>query len=196
MLTSLLKSLSDFLVKEDTVAPCDLIVVLAGVMDRKFYGLELFHQGIAPRLVLSIGRSEVRQTAALLSDGPELINLRDRTPPEERHFWADFEDQKTKISLARLERIGTFEELKGIAAHLASQPPASIALVSTSIHLRRIRFCCSRIPFFAERKVSLWAVPEEKSSYKRNAWWKRRADCRYMISEYLKLAGYRLRYDQ
>lgn len=192
----MLKSLSDFLVAEDSVAPCDLIFVLAGVMDRKFYGLELFRQGMAPRLILSVGRSEVRQTAAILTDGPELINLRDRTPPEERHFWVDFEGPKITISLARLERIGTFEELKGIAGYLASQPPASIALVSTSIHLRRIRFCCSRIPFFAERKVSLWAVPEEKSSYKRNAWWKRRADCRYMISEYLKLVGYLLRYGQ
>lgn len=192
----MLKSLSDFLVTEGTVAPCDLIFVLAGVMDRKFYGLELFRQGLAPRLILSVGRSEVRQTAAILIDGPELINLRDRTPPEERHFWVDFEGQKTTISLARLERIGTFEELKGIAAYLASQPPASVALVSTSIHLRRIRFCCSRIPFFAERKVPLWAVPEEQSSYKRNAWWKRRADGLYMISEYLKLVGYRLRYGQ
>lgn len=192
----MLKSLSDFLVTEGTVAPCDLIFVLAGVMDRKFYGLELFRQGLAPRLILSVGRSEVRQTAAILIDGPELINLRDRTPPEERHFWVDFEGQKTTISLAQLERIGTFEELKGIAAYLASQPPASVALVSTSIHLRRIRFCCSRIPFFAERKVPLWAVPEEQSSYKRNAWWKRRADGLYMISEYLKLVGYRLRYGQ
>ena len=188
----MLESLSDFLVCEDPVAPCDLIFVLAGIMERKFHGLELFHQGLAPRLILSVGRSEVRQTAAILGDGQELVRLRDKTPPEKRHFWVDLEGAKETISPARLERIGTFHELKGLAAYLASRPPARIALVSTSIHLRRVRFCCARIPFFAERNVSLWAVPEENSSYKSKVWWKRSADCLYLTSEYLKLAGYRL----
>lgn len=191
----MLKSLSDFLAPADPGGPCDVIFVLAGIMDRKFYAMELLDQGMAPRLILSVGRSEVRQTAVLLNNGQELISLRDRTPPEQRHFWVDIRGPKTAISLARLKRIGTFDELEGVAAYLAaSNPPASIALVSTSIHLRRIRFCCSRIPFFAERKVSLWAVPESKSSYKRNGSWKSWDDKRYLISEYVKLAGYHLLY--
>jgi hypothetical protein len=193
----MLSQLSDFLAAQDPVAPCDLIFVLAGVMDRKFYALELFRQGMAPRLILSVGRSEVRQTAAILNNGQELISLRDRTPPDDRHFWVDCGGPEMTISLAQLKRIGTFEELEGIATYLAaSNPPASIALVSTSIHLRRIHFCCSRIPFFAERKVSLCAVPESKSSHKRNGYWRRWDDSRYLISEYVKLAGYHLLYGQ
>lgn len=190
----MLKSICEFMVMEDPVTPCDLIFVLAGRMERKSYGLQLFRQGVAPRLILSVGRSEVRQTAALLLQGPELIAIRDKTPPAERHFWVDLADGRTTISLARLKRIGTYEELKALAARLAAQPPTSIALISTSIHLRRIRYCCSRIPFFTERNVCLWPVPEQRSSFQRNAWWRRPADVHYLTSEFVKLAGYHLLY--
>ncbi len=188
----MLKSICDFMAAEDPVSSCDLIFVLAGRPERKSYGLKLFREGIAPRLILSVGRSEVRQTAALVPEGPELIAIRDKTPPAERHFWVDLADGRTTVSLARLQRIGTFEELKALASWLDSQPPARIALVSTSIHLRRIRYCCSRIRFFAERNVCLWPVPEQESSFQRIGWWKRWADAHYLISEFVKLAAYHL----
>lgn len=174
-------------------ARCDLIFVLAGAMERKPYGIELLHRHRAPRLILSVGRFEVRQTAQLIQDS-ELIALRDRTPAHQRHFWIDFENGKYTISRAQLKRVGTFEELQALADYLRTQPPSSMALISTSIHLPRIQFCCKRIPFLAERDVWLWPVPEETSSFKKAGWWKRHSHWRYVICEYAKRAGYRLRY--
>jgi len=191
---SMLKSICDFMVTEDQVTSCDLIFVLAGRLERKNYGLKLFRQGMALRLVLSVGRYEVRHTAALLPEGSELIAIRDKTPPAERHFWVELAGGRRTISLARIQRIGTYEELNALASWLASQPPARIALISTSIHLRRVRYCCSRIPFFTERNVYLWPVPEQDSSFRRSRWWTRWTDARYLISELVKLAGYRLLY--
>lgn len=188
----MLKSICDFLSTEGPVTPCDLIFVLAGLPERKSYGLELFQQGVAPRLVLSVSRFDVRHTAALLSEGEELIRLRDQTSPEKRHFWIEFQDGRSTISQAAVKRTGTFGELNAIGDYLALKPPATIAFISTSIHLRRVRFCCSQIPFFQGRRVYFWAVPEEMSSFRRAAWWRRPPDWRYLISEYAKLAGYRL----
>jgi len=190
----MLKAMCDFLVVEDPVTACDLIFVLAGRFERKAYGLKLLEQGVAPRLILSVGRSEVRHTAALLPEGSELIAIRDKTPPAERHFWVDLVGGQRTIALAKAQKIGTYEELNALASWLALQPPARIALISTSIHLRRVRYCCSRIPFFTERNVCLWPVPEQDSSFRRSGWWKRWADTRYLISELVKLAGYRLLY--
>jgi len=191
---NLLRAACDFLVREDPLGPCDLIVVLAGRPERKSYGLDLFSRGLAPRLVLSVARFDVRHTAKLLTEGQELISLRDGLPPEQRHFWIDYEFDRSVILLADLKRSGTFGELQALARYLAPRSPRRIAFVSTSIHQRRIRFCCSQISFFTGRSVWLWSVPESTSSFQRNGWWKRRSDSFYLVSEFTKLIGYHLIY--
>jgi hypothetical protein len=168
--------------------------VLAGKAERKPYGLELFRQGLAPRLILSIDRFEVRSTAALLAV-PGLLTLRDNVAPQERHFWIDFSSSDDKkISLARLQKPNTLRELEGLAEYLRDACIPRMAIVSTSIHLQRARYCTSRIPFFSRIALSFVSVPEEASSFKSRGWWKRRADAGYILSEYMKLAAYRLRY--
>lgn len=180
----------EFLSPSDAPAPCNLIFVLAGRDERKPYGLELFRQRLAPRLILSVGRFEVRQTAQSLHH-PELLALRDETPPRERHFWMDFKSDGVQISRAYLRQTNTFWELQGLAEYVGRQV-RSIAIVSTSIHLRRIRFCCSRIPFFRGRSVIFVPVPEEMSSFQKKGWWKKPDHWFYVTSEYVKLAAYHL----
>lgn len=182
-----------FAIAEHPLTECDLIFVLAGRAERQAYGIELFQKHLAPRLILSIARFDVRHSAALL-DNPELIALRDRTPANQRHFWADFNNRGKTLSLAHLKRTGTFEELQALANYLAAKPPARIAMISTSIHLGRVEFCCRRIPFFSQRSICFWPVPEERSSFKRAGWWKHRSHWRYVTSEFIKLGGYYLRY--
>src|SRR5215831_4682837 len=55
----------EFLTVNDPPANADLILVLAGRPERKSYGLRLFQEGFAGRLILSVGRFEVRQVATL-----------------------------------------------------------------------------------------------------------------------------------
>lgn len=186
----MLQKICDFLAVQEALAPCDVIAVLAGHVERKSYALKLFNQDLAPRLIWSVARFDVKHTADLLCNGTELISMRDGHPPEQRHFWVDFREGRSTILPAHLKATGTFGELEALAMYLAPEAPLRAALVSTSIHLRRIRFCCSRIALFANRKIYLWAVPESESSFQRSGWWRRRKDSRYLISEYAKLAGY------
>ena len=78
----------------DEPAPADLIFVFAGRMDRKPYGMELYRAGLAPVLILSVGRFEVSKMdrAGLdLAVARNLVALRDATPPDERHFFVRFD---------------------------------------------------------------------------------------------------------
>src|SRR5919109_622555 len=85
---SALAKLYESLTRDDAVRPADLIYVMAGRMERKIYGLELYRAGISPKLVLSVGRFEVSKMRGLNVEGwDELRLLHQRTPPRERHFF-------------------------------------------------------------------------------------------------------------
>src|SRR5438477_5543745 len=87
----------------DPVQPVDLIFVMAGRMERKRYGLQLFRTGVSPRLILSVGRFEVRKMVNLDLVGLDgLVELRDHTPPRERHFFVSVDGSGVGIQKAEL----------------------------------------------------------------------------------------------
>jgi len=190
----ILNQFPQFLAIHDAPASCDLIFVLAGRPERKPYGWELFQSGLAPRLIFSVGRYEVRRTASEPTKIPELLEIRDRTPPERRHFWADFRQGSRSTSLSEVKTPRTFWELHALARYLAPDFPQRIAIVSTAIHLRRVKFCCDKIRAFRNSTVLYVAVPEDRSSFRQAGWWKHANHWSYLLSEYLKLAAYYFRY--
>lgn len=175
----------------------DLIFVLAGRPERKTYGLKLFREGLAPRIILSVGRFEVRQVARLdLGSDFGLRELAARTPAAQRHFFLDLALDSRRAGLAGVRHSGTYEELLGLAAYLSSGAITSLTFVSTSIHLRRVRWCCERISGLRDRTIRYVPVPEATSSFQREGWWKRPDHWSYLVSEYAKLAVYSVRYGQ
>jgi hypothetical protein len=190
----MLKSLANFLIIEDAPANCDVIFVLAGRLERKPYGWRLFQSGLARRLILSVGRYEVRQTAQQPVEIPELLRLRDNTPPAQRHFWVDFQGELRSAGRANLRETNTYWELHALAEYLAASAPRRVAIVSTSIHLRRVRLCCRKIQAFKDATLLFWPVPEDQSSFSRTNWWKHRDQAWFLLSEYVKLMAYHLKY--
>jgi hypothetical protein len=58
------------------IPDADLIFVRAGREDRKLDGLQLFREGRAPRLLVSVGRYEIRRFADLpLSESIDLSSI-------------------------------------------------------------------------------------------------------------------------
>ena len=193
-LMEILKSLADFLSVRDAPVSSDVIFVLAGRPERKPYGCQLFQSGLAPRMIFSVGRYEVRQTAEQPVAIPALLKLRDKTAPPKRHFWVDFSQGNTAVSLAELAKTNTYWELHAFGRYLAPETPQRIAIVSTSIHLRRVRLCCRRLACFKGTTLLFLPVPEDSSSFSRGGWWKHADQLSYLLSEYAKLAGYYLLY--
>lgn len=179
---------------DDAPAVCDVILVLAGRIERKPYGLKLFQQQLAPRLIVSVSRHEVRQTAQQLSV-PALLALRDATPPNKRHFWLDYRGGRQYIVHAEgIRRSSTFWELQALARYLGPDVPQRIAIVSTSIHLRRVMLCCGKIPEFGGTDLRFLPVPENLSSFVKEGWWQHLDHWSYVLSEFAKLIAYALLY--
>lgn len=190
--------LCDYLVVDQVPESADLIFVLAGRPERKLYGLQLFRQGCAPRLILSVGRFEVRQPQRFgLQCGPQLPPLSHSMPVERRHFFIDCTGESETIHTLPLKPRGTYSELQAFAHFLESHQGTaikSIALVSTSVHLRRVRYCCQKIPLLRKRKLVYLFVPEDISSFRRNGWWKHPDHWSYLVKEYVKLVAYGILY--
>lgn len=194
MFSNLLQAPVRFLSIDDAPAVCDLILVLAGRIERKPYGLKLFQQQLAPRLIVSVSRHEVRQAAQQLSV-PALLELRDETPPLQRHFWIDCCGGQQQIVRAEgIRRSSTFWELHALACYLGREAPKRIAIVSTSVHLRRVKLCCRKIPEFGGTDMLFLPVPESLSSFAKERWWEHLDHWSYVLSEFAKLTVYALLY--
>jgi hypothetical protein len=142
----------------------DLIFVLAGRENRKQHGLELFRKGLAPRILFSVSRFEIRRFSTLSLPIPlDLLKLAFDVPPPQRHFFVFFEGQRVGVEHVRPRRFGTLTEIESLANWLQSHPEIhSLLIISNDTHLRRIRMCCQSC-LGAGFKIALMAAPEVSS---------------------------------
>jgi uncharacterized SAM-binding protein YcdF (DUF218 family) len=142
--SSLLPRLSAWLSCADPLCPADVIFVLAGRRSRKEYGLELFREGLAPGILFSVARFEIRRFSKMPLPVPfDLLKLAQGFPPPLRHFFVLFEGQKVQVEHVFPRRFGTLTEIAALAHWLKSNPQIhSLLIISSATHLRRLRMCC------------------------------------------------------
>lgn len=159
-MTLLTQSLHAWLSPADPVRPADLIFVLAGHMSRKDYALQLSREGLAPRLLFSVGRFEIRRFSKMALPSPlDLLKLAQDLPPHQRHYFVFFQAKECHVEHVQPRRFGTLTEIASLARWLAAHPEIrSLLIVSNATHLRRLRMCCqSLLP--AGLQVTLLPVP-------------------------------------
>jgi hypothetical protein len=192
MLSPQLYRLYESLTRSDPPKPADLIFVLAGKMERKQYAMDLYGAGIAPRLLLSIGRFEVSKMRTIgFASADELIELRDRTPPGQRHFFCEMNASGIRIERPKLRRWNTYGEILGLREYLDGDTTRSIVIVSTDVHLRRVAGVFDKVFRDAPIEARYCPVPARYSSLRKEEWWNRANDRRYVVKELTKLAAYR-----
>jgi hypothetical protein len=185
--------LYDNLTRNDQVQPVDLIFVVAGLVERKPYGLTLFREGLAPLLIVSVARFGVSKLKHLQFPGAEeLVQLRDRTPANERHFFMELDSSGVRTRKVKLLRWNTYGEVLALRDYLKGRNPARVMVVSTDIHLRRVALTFRKVFGRTSTQFLFCAVPPDLSSLHRHRWWTRANDRQYVLKETFKLAGYRI----
>jgi uncharacterized SAM-binding protein YcdF (DUF218 family) len=175
--------------------PCaaEAIFVYAGQQERKEYGVELWRQGLAPTLILSIGRFEWRRVAALgLPDDGGLIPLVESTPAPQRHFLLRVGPEGARTRRVPPGPYGTAAETQALLAEAAEGRFRKVMVVSTGPHLRRIRIALRRLGGDAGTRFGLVAVPEARTVHPVARWWTRPETRRMLLQEGIKCLGYAL----
>lgn len=189
---SLLYRMYDQLTRNDPPRQADLIFVLAGRIERKRYGLELYRRGLTPRLLLSIGRFEVSKMAAFdVELARKLIALRDRTPPEQRHFFCEIDASGFHIEKPPLRRWNTYGEILALRTFRGIGAIRSMMVISTDVHLGRAAMVFDRVFRDAPLEVCYCPVPADHSSLDRKEWWRHAKHRGYVLKEVAKLLAYR-----
>jgi uncharacterized SAM-binding protein YcdF (DUF218 family) len=183
----------DLLAPAEPPCPADAIFVFAGRPERKVYAVELWRRGLAPVLILSIGRFEWRRIPALglPSDGG-LVDLVSATPPPLRHFLLIFDRRGGICRLVPRGRFGTATEAAALSRLADERGFASVLVVSTAVHLRRIAVSLARVPTTRRPRWVLVAVPDSMSPLRRARWWASAATRGLVIHEWFKYLVYRL----
>ena len=140
----------------------DLIFVLAGRHSRKEYGLKLFHERWAPRLLLSTARFDIRNFAELdLPSSTDIAAVCTTVPPKQRYFFVAVDRRGWAVEQFRKRYWGTLSEIAALAKWLERHREiSSILVVSSGFHMARVRMCCeAMLPSLVCRKYV--AVPED-----------------------------------
>lgn len=128
--------------------------------------MRLLREGLAPRLLFSVGRFEIRRFSKMALPVPlDLLKLAHEVPPPQRHYFVFFRGQDVEVEHVPPSRFGTLREIKALAHWLTSHPDIrSILVVSSDTHLRRIRLCC-RTLLSAEVELAFLATPSPEATH-------------------------------
>jgi len=183
----------DFLNLGEPPRKVDVIFVFAGKPERKVYGIELWRQGYAKELIISVGRFEWRgyYDLDLPTDGG-LKQLVEKTPPEQRHFFVLLSAGEATSCSVKIGKFGTLSEALALERIVEHKGYQSVMVVSTPVHLRRIVLALRRS--FRRKPISLSfvGVPEQVSTIKRQEWWRAPENRHFVFNEFFKYLVYRL----
>jgi uncharacterized SAM-binding protein YcdF (DUF218 family) len=181
----ILTGIADYLVVNDRLQPADMIVLLnSEVNTRPFRTSELFHQGLAP--VIVIARSESTPTVDL-----------------------GLVPNDTDISVAVMEKQGvpagkiivlpfpggvtsTFDEAAAVRQYAEAHQAYRIILVTSSFHPRRARWIFEKALAGLPIKLEIAAVPY--AGFDQTDWWKNETGLITLNNEYIKWFYYLFKY--
>jgi hypothetical protein len=189
----MVKALLDWLCRTDPSTHADAVFVLAGHKSRKVFAIQLLKQGIAPRVLFSVGRFEIRRFPELgLPQTVDLLQMAQNIPPPQRHFFVLFENGQFNVQPIPVRTLGTLSEMDALADWLDAHPQIStLLIVSSGRHLRRLRIC-SRALLPRTIRTSFAASPEENATLNQRDSWNDARACKVVLYECIKIACYSL----
>lgn len=158
----------DYLTPTDPLAKSDAIVVLSGGADRTDWGIKLYQEGWAPKLLLvgaALDPTSISNAAAM-----KKVALADGVPES-----AILLEEKSKNTLENAEFSAPI--LAGISAR-------TIILVTSPYHQRRAYDDFHKV---LDNRVTILNSPSGYSEWSASSWWERPASAHVTTSEILKL---------
>lgn len=175
-----LTAFAKWLIIGDQAVPVDLIVVSTGSFERIEYAIQLWQQGVAPKIFIPASSWLVPGVRKGIG---ELVKeeMLARGIPQEALFMDYRSDSTYKDAVYSKEwalKLGV----------------TSVIVIEDPFGMRRLRWTFRKI--FADTEIRLYyvAVPPELSELSVEKWWTRERELLYVFEEYVKLIMYWIKY--
>ena len=169
-----------YLIIETEIAPSDVIIVLGGKTERLREGVQLYHQGYAPHLLITGGGQPLRLAHTHLNWGHIMRKA------------ARIEGIPPEAIFIEMESTSTYEDAVNSRRIVQAQGWMSAIVVSSIYHMRRSRMIFEKV--YTDGSFRLQYHPAPSDIFQPNGWWKRERDMINVVSEYIKLVLYRIKY--
>lgn len=164
----ILIGVGQFLIVREELKSADVIIVLAGEREERVaYGVWLYQQGYAPKIIMTGGPVVWRATAAQIMKEQALF------------LGVPVEDILIEERSTTTKENADFT--KGL---MVAEGFGSAILVTSPYHSRRASRIVHRV--FGQ-EIEIISVPVPNSRFSVDEWWTRDTDTRQVVSEYLKM---------
>jgi uncharacterized SAM-binding protein YcdF (DUF218 family) len=161
----------------------DAVVLLnGGYNTRPFVAAALVRGGWAPKVLLSTCALH-----ALEADGS--------IPPSHEVALRVLEyggARRNEVTMLDVSANSTYDEAIGVAKYLAAHPAKRLLLVTERPHTRRAQWIFERVLAAQHTEIAVVSAPTDGFDYA--VWWRSEDGFLFVVSEYLKLFFYALRY--
>jgi uncharacterized SAM-binding protein YcdF (DUF218 family) len=161
----------------------DAVVLLnGGENTRPFVAAALVRGGWAAKVILNTVALHPSQKEGMVPPSHEIaLRVLDfgQVPPD-------------RLVLLHTSAETTFDEAQGVAAYLAVHPAKRLLLVTNGPHTRRAEWIFHRV--LADWRGEILSVSAPAEDFDATTWWRNQEGVLFVVSEYLKLLFYVLRY--
>ncbi len=179
----LLQGVATAWIVDDPLTNADVIVVLGGgPSTRPFEAARLYHQRLAPRILVMQPRADSATELGLTKRESELL----------KQILVRQEVPEAAVLIAADEVMNTYEEALAIRNWVATNRVQSAIVVTDAFHARRVRWVFRKQLRKSGVRVLVRALPVRE--YTSENWWQREQGVSSLQSEVLKYAYYRLKY--
>ena len=176
----------EWLAREDVPPKADALILLMGSFpERVLQAVDLYHEGIADRLIIvfeSMGPYQI-----LESRGAGVI----RTTQQARDAAVALGIPDSCITLLPGDARSTLDEALAIRNYLTgNQSMDTLVLVSSPAHMRRAYMIFRTVLHSSEINAYIGCSPSTYSSFNADRWWRRKEDIQSVLSEWIKILSF------
>ncbi|MFN8443148.1 MAG: YdcF family protein [Caldilineaceae bacterium] len=188
----LLTRIGSYPVVASELQPSDLIAVMSGALPEIHYGIDLYKQGLAPKM-LFVGEFPV-DLAVVNKEPFEVVQM--SWDEIALHYAASLGVQKDEILTSDAFASSTYERVADLLQVVEQHHLHSVIVVSDLLHTRRIADSARCI----NPSIRVLTAPTPQEYYPAvyrfhpESWWHYEADIKDVFGEYVKLLFYALGY--
>ena len=189
---SLLTRIGTYPVVASELQPSDLIAVMSGALPEIHYGIDLYKQWLAPKM-LFVGEFPV-DLAVMNKEPFEVVQM--SWDEIALHYAASLGVKREEILTSDAYASSTYERVQDMLDVVRQHHLHSVIVVSDLLHTRRIADSARRI----DPSITVLTAPTPQEYYPAayrfhpDSWWRYEADLKDVFGEYIKLVLYALGY--